>query len=99
MINNNFHLKNKGVSDTSNSTKLPRYRWYTYKEGFSPKLVETAIQNSNINKSDLIFDPFNGSGTVTLQSSKLGYKSIGIEVNPFAHFLSNVKLLNLDEKF
>ncbi|GHU55988.1 hypothetical protein FACS189442_4150 [Spirochaetia bacterium] len=97
-INDNSDLKNGGYSSYENTINLPRHRWYYYKEGFSPNLVEKAIESSNITKDDIILDPFNGSGTTTLSSSLNGYNSIGIEVNPFTAFLSKVKIKNIDMK-
>jgi len=91
-LNNEFSLKNGGYSSFEDSTSLPRHRWYYYKEGFSPNLVEAALTRSNVSKNDLIVDPFNGSGTTTLTCSMKGFQSIGIEVNPFTSFLSDVKL-------
>lgn len=96
MINDNFFLKNAGYSNYEDTTSLPRHRWYYYKEGYSPNFVEKAIEHAGISKDDLIIDPFNGSGTTTLTSSMLGYKSIGIEVNPFTSFLSDAKVKNVE---
>lgn len=95
-LNNNFILKNGGYSNYEDTTVLPRHRWYYYKEGFSPNIVEKAIEQTGIVKDDLIIDPFNGSGTTTLTSSLLGYNSIGIEVNPFTSFLSDAKVMNAE---
>ena len=97
-INNNFGLKNGGYSNSENTIDLPRHRWYYYKEGFSPFLVEKAIEQSGVTCSDLILDPFNGGGTTTLTASSLGYKSIGIEVNPFTSFLAKTKVKNVNIK-
>lgn len=96
MLNDNFFLKNSGYSNYEDTTSLPRHRWYYYKEGYSPNFVEKAIEYAGISKNDLIIDPFNGSGTTTLTSSMLGYKSIGIEVNPFTSFLSDAKVKNVE---
>jgi len=95
-INNNFNLKNSGYSNYEDTTILPRHRWYYYKEGFSPNLVKNAIEQAGVTTNDLIIDPFNGSGTTTLTASLLGYKSIGIEVNPFTSFLSDAKIRNAE---
>jgi DNA modification methylase len=97
-LNTNFFLGNLGVSNAVDTLNLPRHRWYYYKEGFSPNLVEKAIEFSGIKKNDVILDPFNGSGTTTLTSALQGYKSIGIEVNPFTSFLSKSKINNVDRK-
>lgn len=96
--NHNFALNNSGYSNYENTIALPRHRWYYYKEGFSPLLVEKAIEQTNLQKDDLIIDPFNGSGTTTLTSSLDGQKSVGIEVNPFTSFLSQTKIINADNK-
>ncbi len=99
-VNHNYTLKDKGVSNTIDSLQLPRHRWYSYKEGFSPILVEHAIsgiENFNLQR-DVILDPFNGSGTVTLFSSINGYQSKGFEVNPFSSFISRVKETSLTPK-
>ena len=96
--NHDFHLNNGGYSNYENTTELPRHRWYYYKEGFSPLLVEKAIEQTNLKNNDLIIDPFNGSGTTTLTSSLNGHTSIGIEVNPFTSFLSEAKVKNASIK-
>lgn len=94
-LNTNFFLGNLGVSNAVDTLNLPRHRWYYYKEGFSPNLVDKAIEFSEIKRNDVILDPFNGSGTTTLTSAMGGYKSIGIEVNPFTSFLSMSKVNNV----
>lgn len=91
MLNDNFVLKNGGYSNYEGTTEMPRHRWYYYKEGFSPNLVENAIEQTGVKTGELIVDPFNGSGTTTLTSSVLGHNSIGIEVNPFTSFLADAK--------
>jgi DNA modification methylase len=97
-LNEEFGLKNGGFSNYENTLNLARHRWYYYKEGFSPLLVENAIEQTQVKKDDLIIDPFNGSGTTTLTASMSGYNSIGIEVNPFTSFLSETKIKNADLK-
>lgn len=95
ILNDNFGLKNGGYSNSENTVDLPRHRWYYYKEGFSPFLVEKAIEQAGVGKNDTILDPFNGGGTTTLTASSLGLKSFGIEVNPFTSFLATTKTKNV----
>ncbi len=95
-LNKDFFLMNSGFSNYENTTELPRHRWYYYKEGFSPNLVEEAILKSDLKSTDLIIDPFNGSGTTTLTASLLGHQSLGVEVNPFTAFLSSAKTMNIE---
>lgn len=97
-LNDNFGLKDGGYSNSENTVDLPRHRWYYYKEGFSPFLVEKAIEQTGIKKGEIILDPFNGGGTTTLTSASLGLKAVGIEVNPFTAFLSKTKTKNINLK-
>ncbi len=91
-LNNSFALKDGGYSNYEDTLSLARHRWYYYKEGFSPLLVDKAIELVGVNDNEFILDPFNGSGTTTLSAAIKGKKSIGIEVNPFTAFLSDAKL-------
>lgn len=91
LIKSSFSDKASTAIDYST---LPRFRWYGYKEGFSPDLVNEAINKVGIEKTDFILDPFNGNGTVTLTASINNIKAIGIEVNPFVAFMSKAKMEN-----
>ena len=78
----------------------PRHSWFDIKEGYSTDLIKNILLDLKIKKQDgYIMDPFSGSGTSVLASSILGYKSIGIEVNPFLYFLSKIKCVNYSNKF
>lgn len=98
MVNNNYKLNNTGVSNAIDTINIARHRWYYYKEGFSPNLVENAIDEYGLNGGSVILDPFNGSGTVTLTAAKRNIKSQGIEINPFTSFLAKTKALNEKQK-
>lgn len=91
-INEEFLLRDKNVSTAGDTINASRHRWYYYKEGFSPSLVENAIEILGLTSSDIIIDPFNGSGTVTLTAAMKGIKSIGFEVNPFTAFIAKTKV-------
>lgn len=91
-INEKFLLRDRNVSNAVDTINLARHRWYYYKEGFSPALVENAIDTLELTASDIIIDPFNGSGTVTLTAAMRGIASYGFEVNPFTSFIANTKV-------
>jgi len=75
------------------SAGYSRHRWYFFKEGFSPSLVDFAIENAKLRQGSLIVDPFCGSGTVPLQAALKGFRGHGIEVNPFLAFVARTKLI------
>ena len=47
-INSEFPLRDKGVSNALEINTLPRHRWYFVKEGFSPTLVEQALNTDGV---------------------------------------------------
>jgi hypothetical protein len=69
----------------------PIHRWYYYKEGFSPTLVEGLIEAKRYDKGFTVLDPFCGGGTTPVVCMLKGVPSIGLEVNPFSSFLTKVK--------
>lgn len=84
------------LSNALDTVNLPRHRWYYYKEGFSPNLVNKAIDELHLGNEDIILDPFNGSGTVTLTCAIRGIPSVGLEVNPFTAFIARTKSHTVD---
>lgn len=76
------------------SAGYPRHRWYFFKEGFSPAIVDFAIDDAELQPGSLVVDPFCGSGTVPLQAGLRGFRGYGIEVNPFLAFVARTKLLS-----
>jgi DNA modification methylase len=91
-LNEKFPLRDSGYSNSLGSTDLARHRWYFVKEAFSPYVVERAIEDAHFEDSDIMVDPFCGSGTVPLTGSLKKRQAIGFEVNPFLAFVSQTKL-------
>lgn len=58
-------------------------------------LIEKSILDYS-KKGDLVLDPFIGSGTVALESLLNNRRSVGYDLNPFACFLSNELISNID---
>ncbi len=77
---------------------FPRHRWYTYKEGFSPQIVEDFINRFTKNSKDVVFDPFGGIGTTVLQSSMLNYQSYSNDINPLSNYVALVKTDSYSKK-
>jgi len=66
--------------------------WYRFVLSFPPHLVRNYLEDFRIKPSNRVLDPFCGTGTTMVECKKLGIESIGIEVNPMAHFASVVKI-------
>ena len=92
--------KYKKLVNFKTNLNQPRHSWFDIKEGYSTDLVSNILKDLDIKINDgLVLDPFSGSGTTILQSSILGYESIGLEVNPFLYFLSKNKCKKYSKKF
>ncbi|MDM1249945.1 hypothetical protein HXZ77_02090 [Acinetobacter johnsonii] len=70
--------------------RTSRFAW---RGQFSPELIEYLL-NTLFKDAESIYDPFSGSGTVLFESSLLGKKSVGSEINPAAWCLSSSIHLN-----
>lgn len=68
---------------------IPFQRWYSYREGYSYKLVEKLIKKYNI--TGPLLDPFVGSGSSILAGRRMHLKTYGIDVNPLSIFISKVE--------
>lgn len=80
------------------SMNASRHRWFPYKEGFSPSFVKNFITNYCNDEKGTTFDPFVGVGTTGITSARLGFDSIGFDVNPLAIFVANTKSIALNSK-
>ena len=67
--------------------------WFDYYAGFSARFVADAIRAIQLPPSSLILDPWNGSGTTTATAHELGFRSLGIDINPVMVVVARAKLL------
>jgi len=72
-----------------------RSNLFPWRGQFSPELVE-ALLRAYAPPGAAVLDPFMGSGTVLVESARLGFEAHGCEVNPAAYLLGRVyELCNL----
>lgn len=65
---------------------------FPYRGKFHPQMVKALINIMGLKKGDLILDPMMGSGTTLIEAKLMGVRSIGVDVSPFCHFMTQVKL-------
>lgn len=65
--------------------------WYRFVLSFPPHLVRDYIKKFELNKNDVVLDPFCGTGTTLVEAKLAGMKAVGLEGNPFPHLASIVK--------
>ncbi|MCX7044318.1 MAG: site-specific DNA-methyltransferase [Candidatus Sumerlaeota bacterium] len=73
------------------SKALPAYRWYKFKEAFSPTLVEYLLESQGIHSGRLL-DPFAGSGAALFAASVMGLEADGIELLPIGQRIISTRL-------
>ena len=66
--------------------------WYRFILSFPPHLVRTYIERFGVDSSQVVLDPFCGSGTTLVEAKKSGIASVGIDSHPMAYFASSVKV-------
>ena len=69
---------------------------HRYPAKFFPELPRWLIKRYS-EENDLIIDPFSGSGTTNIEALLNNRHSIGIDVDPFSRFLSQIKTHPLKE--
>lgn len=84
---NAYELTYKGSVD------MPIHRWVRLTPSFSPHLVSRLIKDFKCNRQLKVLDPFAGIGTTILQSQFEGIDSIGVEINPFLHYIMTLKTI------
>ena len=78
------------------STKQYTHGFHQYPARMHPEIAKRLIEKYAIKSSDIVFDPFMGSGGVLVESMLHGNNSVGIDLNPFAVLLTKVKTTPLD---
>ena len=66
--------------------------WYRFVQSFPPHLVRSYIERFGIGGSQVVLDPFCGTGTTLVECKKIGIDSVGMDSHPMAYFASSVKV-------
>ncbi len=77
------------------STGYATHGLFPYRGKFHPQMVKALMNILGIKEGETVLDPMCGSGTLNVEAALIGVNSIGIDKNPFASFMSKVKLESL----
>lgn len=77
------------------STRYSVHGLHEYKGKFNPQVVRGILNWFSLPKTAQVIDPFCGSGTAIVEAIFAGYHAYGWDLNPFATYLANAKLLAL----
>jgi DNA modification methylase len=85
-IQKDWSFADKTVRDTSYIT----HSYYTYPAKFIPQLAARLI-NEHSKESELVIDPFMGSGTTIVEAIVNNRRGAGTDINPIARLVAKVK--------
>lgn len=98
----NWHLSFDYLKESDTTKHV--HRLHPYKGKFIPQLVEYFLDDHVdefkkevfFQKSDIVLDPFCGSGTTLVQANEMGMYAVGVDVSPFNALISNIKVGKFD---
>jgi SAM-dependent methyltransferase len=67
--------------------------FFPYYAGYPIDFALQAIQTTKLDPRDVIFDPWNGSGTTTFAANQAGFASAGSDINPVMVIVAKARLL------
>ena len=68
------------------------HRWFRLTPSYAPDLVRYVLKKLRVPADALIYDPFSGASTTSIECSFEGYNSVATEINPLLYFVSRVCL-------
>jgi DNA modification methylase len=72
--------------------------WFPYYAGFSSEFARRVLSTAQLPAAAKVLDPWNGAGTTTANAQRLGYSSIGLDLNPVMVIASKARILSPREK-
>lgn len=77
------------------ATRYSVHGLHEYKGKFNPQIAKALLNICGVQNGSRVLDPFCGSGTTLVEAVQLGAEATGYDINPFAAFLANAKLMSL----
>lgn len=87
----NIDALGNSIANRLQREDLPIHQWYRFVLSYPPHLVRHYLNQFEVNQSDIVLDPFCGTGTTMVECKKHGIQSVGFEALPLTHFVSHTK--------
>ncbi|MGH8477024.1 MAG: DNA methyltransferase [Methylococcales bacterium] len=90
-------FRNANVTNPKQRLDPFNERLFPYYAGYSTTFVERLLESLMIENDSVVFDPWNGSGTTVLVATRMGLKSIGIDLNPVMVIVAKASFVSATE--
>ena len=77
--------------EARSATSAYTHSYHRYPAKFIPQIVDKLVTKYT-KSGDVVLDPFGGCGTTLVESKLLGRQSVGIDINPIAKLITQVKV-------
>src|SRR5690606_13957763 len=91
----NLTVNESWVFKNTRSTEQWTHGYHRYPAKFLPNIVKKIIEE-HTSAGDVIADLFAGCGTTLVESKIHGRESVGVDINPVAELITNVKTNPID---
>lgn len=65
---------------------------FPYRGKFHPQMIKGLLNVMGLRPGDIVLDPMMGSGTVLIEATLMGIRSVGLDASPFCRFMAQAKL-------
>lgn len=86
---------NSRTGKNRQATRYSVHGLHEYKGKFNPQVAKSLLNIFGAQPGDNVLDPFCGSGTTLVECAHMGIQGFGTDLNPFAVYIANAKLLAL----
>jgi len=71
--------------------------FFPYYAGYPESFARSILEHSALKEGSTVLDPWNGSGTTTYAAAHLGYRAVGLDLNPVMAIVSRARTLPFSE--
>lgn len=92
LINEKKNLHELPSAKVRKNDRVGRNAWINFYAAYSESFSDAVFEALGVERGDVVFDPFVGSGTSAISAQKIQASFVGWDLDPFACLLSRAKV-------